>query len=177
MTGTFFSGWSLYFSLVCSVTRVHSLSRLTAGLKCWFFLKWKFLIPTYQKQSILVRNFLTKTNVVWSCKVQLTDIKKEVQQNSTQPRCLSTSLMHSQHYLDLHPLTSMKRKQDNQMIVWHSCAGRTGITIILNSCASSPFRSNQDGTCRSWYGDGAYHQHYRDHQDAYGACLIWEFKS
>lgn len=33
------------------------------------------------------------------------------------------------------------------------------------------FRSSPDGIYQSWYGDGAYHQHYHDLQDAYDACL------
>lgn len=36
----------------------------------------------------------------------------------------------------------------------------------------SPFRSNLDGTCRSWCDGGAYHRRYRDLQDACGVCLF-----
>ena len=37
--GAFFSGWSLYFALVCSLTSVHSLSKFKAGHHLVFFLK------------------------------------------------------------------------------------------------------------------------------------------
>lgn len=47
---------------------------------------------------------------------------------------------------------------------WICAGGANG------SSSYRPYRSNQDGICRSWCGDGAYHQRYRDLRDACGAC-------
>ena len=48
------------------------------------------------------------------------------------------------------------------------CKKKPGLQLKKKSL---PFRSNQDGTCRSWYGGDVDHRRYRDHQDAYGAYL------
>merc|ERR1719348_574034 len=50
MTGAFLAS-PAYLTLVCSDTRLHSLSRLTAGCQRFELLEWtwKFLIPTLPK--------------------------------------------------------------------------------------------------------------------------------
>ncbi len=53
ITGAFFSLFS-YFSLVCSETRDHSLSRLIEGQNwlTWLGWTWKFLMPTWKKRIL-----------------------------------------------------------------------------------------------------------------------------